>query len=86
MKENMAREQEIISTINVKIQATFSGICAQENNDKDRAKKFQAGVCWEDGDFRKIALDQNVLPLDEDPKGEIFRRETCVFCAWIGER
>ncbi len=74
-----------ISTTKAKMQATIDGIHAQENNDKDRAKKMKAGVIWEDADFRTIGLDPNVLLLDESPDDEVTRRKTCVFWAWIEE-
>ncbi len=65
------------------MQATNVGIHAEENSNEDRAKKIQAGVCWEDTNFRTIRLDPYVLPLDEAPDDEVDKRKTCVVCTWI---
>ena len=83
MKRNMSGERAKVSTTKAKMQATIAGIHAQENNDEDRAKKMRAGVLWEDEDFRTIALDPNVLPLDEAPDDEIAKRKSRVFRGWI---
>ena len=83
MKRNMSGEQAKVSTTKAKIPATIAGIHAQENNNEDRAKKMRAGVLWEDEDFRTIALDPNVLLLDEAPDDEIAKRKSRVLRGWI---